>query len=787
MTSELSYIRANNDLLKALNTPVARFYPCDLHVHSVGSPEVCTAAKFPSLPQELRDILTAEAGPTVTDPIQFPLAKDPSDPAKHDERLAKPQYVEAFYKALCDRRTQVTQDQGIPDSDNWAIVAITDHNTAHFSASLAEYAWCHRKANRLIVIPGLELQVTFPFGTPSQSCQVHILCLYAPCTSVSDIRLAINECRPEGTENWDLGKTMTAPDLPAFVKALRSHPKYPAICIAAHVWSQKGIERESKQVVLVALEAEIARLEGELERAESEGAHADQHELRDRLTSLTDQIADAGGLHLEVLRLIGRCGFDALQVRDPSHETHYRRLHRFRENYGRSVPIVCSDAHTPNDVFSCASGTPFAKLPLGTVASGEPSILFDELRKRVLRFGETRTTYAAPKTVTHWVEGIEILPEAEGARHFWQVSSPLPPADAGAATFTLPLSRNLNCFVGGRGSGKSAGIEAIAFLTQPTAFNDAARLKERDRPDWYERARATLSGCRVRLVWKTSGTSGIGTLPKRAIFLSRYFDPDGRYLNTDIRDADGNAIVDDTVIPPQIRILRAHEIEQTAQSENLRRLFDDLCGHRIEQLTSNIASLRASLSEQRTTIIELCHRLAELTTEGSALRQYGVRKMQFERVDRPELRTKYEKLDQADAIAKTVTRTSKDWSDVSARSSLDAIENNITQFFDNTESHLVDDDGVPRPGYESLHNVVRESTDPQHPGYREAVVAGLGSAKTAVDNLSTALTEANTTAAAQYKAESDDLVKQGLPTGSSERESKKRAFDDAETALKRYN
>jgi hypothetical protein len=525
MTSNPSVIRTNKELLKALNTPVARFYPCDLHVHSIGSTDVCLADNFTSLPQELRDVLAGAPTPSEEQTIQLPLAKEPADPVKYDQELAKPPYIEAFYKCLCARRMQVAQEQGIPKSDNWAIVAITDHNTAHFSAALAAHAWSNRKDDRLIVIPGLELQVTFPFGSPSQDCHVHILCLYAPCTSASDIRLAINECRPSGADNWDLGKSLRVQDLPAFVQSLRSHATYPAICIAAHVWSQKGIEREPKKVVLAALDAEIARLEGELERAQIEGARADERELRQRLSSLTAQTTDTDRLHLEVLKLIGRCGFDALQVRDPSHETHYRRLHRFRENYGRSVPIVCSDAHTPSDVFSCVSGTPFAKLPLGTVAAGEPCILFEELRRRVLRFGETRTTYAAPKTVTHWVEGIEILPEAEDARRFWQTDSASVPADAGTTAFTLPLSRNLNCFVGGRGSGKSAGIEAIAFLTRPTAFNDVARLKERDRPDWYERARATLSGCRVRLVWKTSGTSGIGTLPKRAIFLSRYFAP----------------------------------------------------------------------------------------------------------------------------------------------------------------------------------------------------------------------------------------------------------------------
>jgi len=779
MTAELPSTRTNRDLLKALKTPVARFYPCDLHVHSVGSYDVCLSDNFPSLPQPLRDTLTADP------PFPLPLTAEPVDPASHDEKLASPAYVEAFYDSLTARRAHIGADEGIPDSDNWAIVGVTDHNAAHFSTALARYAWERRKDDRLIIFPGLELQVDFPYGDPEKTCQVHILCLYKPCTSASDIRLAINESRPSGTDNWDFGRSLAVSDLPVFVQALRSHERYPAVCIGAHVWSQKGIECEPKKVILAAIEAEIARLEGELERAKEEGAHADEVELTDRLVSLAKQTEDGDQLHIEVLKLIGRCGFDGLQVRDPSHETHYRRLHRFRENHGRSVPIVCSDAHSPNDVFTCQSGIPFAKLPMASVVAGDPTAAFDELRNRVLRFGETRTTYATPKSVTHWIEGIEIVPDAKQARRFWQSTTPAATPPDAPPPFTLSLSRNLNCFVGGRGSGKSAGIEAIAFLTKAKQFNGVHR--ERDRPDWYDRALATLSGCRLRVVWKSTAPDGIGGLPKRALVLTRYFDPDGRHDEIDARDTDGNAIVDDTVAPPPIRILRSHEIEETARPDNLRRLFDDLCGPRIETLSDEIESARTELTDQRTEIVEVCTQLAELTKEGSALRQYGIRKQQFEKVNRPELREKYEKLDREAAISKTTSDTVDTWNELSPRTALDDIEGDLSQFFDDTERNVLDDDGVVVEGYEPLHNIVRASDDPEQPGHREAVLSRLGSAKTAIDDLDTALTDAKRTAAANHKAESDELAKQGLPTGASERQSKKNAFEAAKSALKSYN
>ena len=205
---------------------------------------------------------------------------------------------------------------------------------------------------------------------------------------------------------------------------------------------------------------------------------------------------------------------------------HYRRLHRFLDTKGRAVPIVCSDAHNPDDVFSCKTGIPYAKVSSTVLSQGTPATIFDEMRSRVLRFGETRMTYGSPGRVRHWIEGIEIALDAaecmpSGAtltRGTIVGQKPLFHATRFHATLTA-LSA-----AGGR---ERAGIEAISFLTQSDLFEQQA--KAREKPDSYKRAAATLSGCRIRLFWKSTGSTGIGSLPKKAVAISRYFDPDGRH------------------------------------------------------------------------------------------------------------------------------------------------------------------------------------------------------------------------------------------------------------------
>jgi hypothetical protein len=512
---------------------------------------------------------------------------------------------------------------------------------------------------------------------------------------------------------------------------------------------------------------------------------ADVQDLKQRLETATTRRKDGEGIHLEVLKLIGTCGFDALQIRDQTHEAHYRRLHRFLDRKGRAVPIVCSDAHNPHDVFSCDTGIPYAKVSSKLLNRGNATALFDEMKSHVLRFGETRMTYASPGRVTQWIEGIEIARDASDARAFWSHGSSELPAQENRDSFTLALSRNLNCFVGGRGSGKSAGIEAISFLTQKGLFEQQA--KEREKQDSYSRAAATLSGCRIRLFWKSTGLNGIGSLPKKTIAISRYFDPDGRHQPSQMRDIYDKAIVDEAVESPQIRLLRAHEIEETARPDNLRRLFDDLCGTRIVELEAEIRGLRQSLNEQRRKILSICDRLAHLTANGGPLRQFGIRKAQFETVDKPELRRRFEEVDRATVVSKSATKTEQSWIAVQAEKNLREIERNVQQFFDKGAAELADDDGSPRDGHRSLHALLIDSGSDQSQGHREKVLSSLSGARTVATDFEIALQSEKQILEQQLREQQDKLAREGLPTGSSERDAKKRAFDKAKEDYNNYS
>ena len=503
-------MRTNLEFLDALKgTPEARFYLCDFHVHSPASMDSLSKMDFEHVSED-KDLLIRELEQT-------------TDPLEYEKKIQGIIPAERFYESLLDRRDDVIEAEEMPTGENWSFVAITDHNVCHYATVLSQYAWERRNTDRLIVLPGMELEVIFPVSEIS-SATAHILCIFPPCTEEAYIIEAINRARDTKVDMWRLGENMTTDDLPKFIKELRNHSDYPAICIAAHSGTTKGIQEETKEMLLDekkeyldTLDAEIARIEGALQH----GEEPDIQTLVKDLQKLLQKRSKERDVSLDVLKLIGACGFDALQVKGQHEEKHYRRLHRYRKEYGRAVPIIASDAHVYKEVFACESNIPYIKID-GMSGKKDEHTIWEDLRYAI-RFGETRFGYTSQKPAVRWISGVEISREADDASRFW----PLINGENGSS-FMLEFSRNLNCLIGGRGSGKSAVIEALGFLADKFPFETQVKRRPDDREDWFRRAKATLNGCYLKICWKILDESG-ADLKKRSFFVSRYFNPTEKY------------------------------------------------------------------------------------------------------------------------------------------------------------------------------------------------------------------------------------------------------------------
>ncbi len=158
----------NAELLKDLKlAPRARFYLCDLHVHSPASSDVSCGERFDFLSQDEKQLLKQIADSNTNEPVQY------------EKKVLSAFPVARYYELLVEHRDKVARQESISQGEDWAFVAITDHNVCDYAASLSIYAWEQRAKARLVVLPGLELDVSFPV-IKGEKTDAHVILIYSP-------------------------------------------------------------------------------------------------------------------------------------------------------------------------------------------------------------------------------------------------------------------------------------------------------------------------------------------------------------------------------------------------------------------------------------------------------------------------------------------------------------------------------------------------------------------------------------------------------------------------------
>ncbi len=756
-------MKSNKEFYKSLEFPRARFFLCDLHVHSPASLDVVSDDRFSDLSTFEAEKLGELKGFT-------------GGQADYETTLLEGNYLtpEEYLAQLVERRDAVLDEIKLSEEQPWAIIGITDHNVCTYACKLAQLAWDQRADTHIVVLPGIELDVEFPVPECDETTSAHILLLFEPGTTDRGIHASIRET---SEKDWDFGTPLKVDDLAAFVHGVRHHKDFPGMVIAAHLDTGKGVQTRTTTALkrLNDREAAYARLTGELAdvkaNANTAGSTWETKELEYRIADMEQEVETGDSISLKVLSLIGACGFDALQVQRDFAARHYRRLHRFDGTAGRAVPIVCSDAHKIDDIFECKNAeVPFLKLPQMT-SSSKPSLIFSDIRDRAIRYGETRFAYRPSGPVVYWISGIEISRDSTDAKDFW-------PFEADG-TFTLPLSRNLNCFIGGRGSGKSAAIEAISFASQNQYLGDRGNGPYLE--DCQRRAAATLTGCNVRLCW-TYLDKDKDVFPKGAVFTTRFFASSGKHKDVACSDMAERDIHD---VPPAIEVFRLHQIEELVEKpEQLLRLFDDLCGQEVGDKNDEIEALRSTLVEQRTRLLDTARQLFKLTKEGAPLQTYVQRKQQYDAVNSTDVRKKYERLDDATTAATAISKTSDAWLEIEDLLDVDTRKVEINEFFGGIDKVISAESDDPNEFITPLRSLVEADAGGESP--KSSLLKAVDALQKSADGVASTVVEAKAKVDVLVDEEKRKLSQDGLPVGGKDREAKKSEFDEVVSDLERY-
>ncbi len=209
MTNEKLYLETNKGKR-------ALFAPFDFHVHTLGSADVRIGQRYDKLPQTIRDVLPK-------------LTKDPSDLAAYDAEIGKVWAAADYYNFLVAKKASLFDGgKGPGERRNLAVIALTDHNVYKYSCAIAEIGKAQFTQHKLIILPGVELDVEFKVDQAGDQIRIHILCIFAPDVQESDIRLAISSALED--PDYKPGGVITANSLPSFISNLRSHRSYPSMC-----------------------------------------------------------------------------------------------------------------------------------------------------------------------------------------------------------------------------------------------------------------------------------------------------------------------------------------------------------------------------------------------------------------------------------------------------------------------------------------------------------------------------------------------------------------------------
>lgn len=757
----------NKELLKEFSANKSRFYLFDFHVHSLASYDVVDVANYKKLSSSEQALLkNVPSGVT-------------SDPKKYEEYVIKEVPVSKYYELLLEHKNKVVQEQGISDGEDWAFIGITDHNVCDFATKLSKYSFQleNVKKNRLVILPGIELDISFEEPTKAQRVNIHSNLIFRPETESYEIYEAIKQA--SGTE-WNFGSKLEISSLPNFIYKLRTNKSCPAICIAAHIWSSKGVQKETKKCILNYLDAAILRLDAETEKYEG----AALSELQKKKDSLIKNRNAEDEISFEILDLLGKCGYDALQVRGKIDEPYYYQIHRYKEDFGRAVAIICSDAHKINSIFYGKNSygdhtiVPYIKLNhiSPQMSSNE---LFNEIRNKGLRYGETRISFVKPNQISCWIEGIEITTDADDASSFWlQTKESIPSEVESNKYYRLSLSRNLNCIIGGRGSGKSALIEAVAFLMQNEPFKENRNYNK----DWYKRAKATLKGCKVKLCLRNLSDQ---TLSKKVMFICGYFDSNDKHPSLTYYDIDDKEILKGTVEIPSIEIYRIHDIEEAAEPSRLRTLFDKICGDEIRLLSIDINEILTKMIQYRNEMVKLASHIVDITNENSALREYARRKYIYETVNKEAIKKQYEMIDQANSALSTSTFAIAELCKLNNKVNINSISKEVEKIVAKIKSSIYneDDEKDLKTYCIKLEELINKIETRRSQYNIIEILSQLEQSFKYVEDEFTIIRDEMTNEIIRLR---NILIDQGIEKGSEDRQVKKGAFEEAQEVLQDY-
>ncbi len=350
------------------------------------------------------------------------------------------------------------------------LVAITDHNKSSMAEQLSAMS-----DTELAILPGIEISVQTNLFPDSE---VHILGIFPqgiPSTEID--KVFPPGCGMPPADKRGAG-AHTTQSIEEIIKLIR---KLHGICIAAHVSSTSGVRTMVLSQNVELLKKNYLRMylkkEMRSKTSLSEKQEKQLQKLEKELKPLDDKVQNA------YLTFLAEYEFDAIQIQEWEHQQFYTGAHVDALNLSPFSCVLSTDAHTLADLGCYGHGT-FIKMT---------EVGLHGLRKALQDPG-TRIHYDTPVPTERprRILGIAF----EGGSFDGEV---------------IGFSDNLTTLIGGRGTGKSALIEALRFVL----CQSISGLSDRLRKDIEDRLNFTLRETEAKLLFADEQQKELFVLKRR--------------------------------------------------------------------------------------------------------------------------------------------------------------------------------------------------------------------------------------------------------------------------------
>jgi hypothetical protein len=483
---------------------------------------------------------------------------------------------------------------------NLDLVAFTDHMRSRKSCEIA-----HVRQNKIVCLPGIEVNIRISQTTEES---IHFICLFKEGKNSEDIERIFEKANDLPPYDQRKAESKISIDIPSFVKAVHDND---GICIASHVNDAKGLRKAfyDTDFKYVLLKREIINLQDR--KTSTQLSERDEERLKfveKEIKGVADQIQE------KYLAFVIENDIDAVQVSKSSDFQFYMEPHTQQLRLTRIAALLSSDAHCL-DAIGYEKKITYVKMATCNFQNLKSALHDPQTR---IRYSDNLKTHNYPK-----IKGLLFL----GGDGFFKPFTP-----AGTPQ-VLGFADNLTCFIGGRGSGKSATVDALRYI-----FKDKAQvesLRPALKKDVFDRSDHTLKSTSLYVLMESS--DGVEVIV--SIFYAGW-----ESKNYESRFMDGTSadIILSSSTHYRVEIYGWSEIEDLGTDSDKQRELLDKFIPEIQEIQLRLLNTEENLRENRNHILEAAKQLEAFIP---LVKDYSEAKTAFEKVNTPQMQTLFNEID----------------------------------------------------------------------------------------------------------------------------------------------